>query len=163
MLNSAITINRFLLGYARMLMADIPAERMTEQPMPNVNHPAWILGHLAFSADRAIRVLGGEMLLTEEWAKPFLPGSQLSSQRSDFPSREELLQNLTRCFERAQQLAAAATPELLARPNPNPNAQMRAGLPTIEDAVAFLLTGHLAAHLGQLSMWRRMIGLPPLF
>ena len=30
-------------------------------------------------------------------------------------------------------------------------------------AVAFLLTGHLGVHLGQLSTWRRMIGMPRLF
>ena len=40
---------------------------------------------------------------------------------------------------------------------------MKEGLPTIRDAVAFLLTGHLGVHLGQLSMWRRLLGLPPLF
>ena len=36
-------------------------------------------------------------------------------------------------------------------------------LPTLKDVVAFLLTAHLGVHLGQLSSWRRMIGLPPLF
>jgi hypothetical protein len=29
--------------------------------------------------------------------------------------------------------------------------------------VAFVLTGHMGVHLGQLSCWRRMIGLPPMF
>jgi hypothetical protein len=36
-------------------------------------------------------------------------------------------------------------------------------LPTLKDGVANLLTGHLGVHLGQLSTWRQMIGLPPLF
>jgi hypothetical protein len=40
---------------------------------------------------------------------------------------------------------------------------MKDALPTAREAVAFLLTAHLADHLGQLSAWRRMIGLPPLF
>jgi hypothetical protein len=33
----------------------------------------------------------------------------------------------------------------------------------VKDVLAFLLTGHPGVHLGQLSSWRRMIGLPPLF
>jgi hypothetical protein len=54
-----------------------------------------------------------------------------------------------------------ATPEQLAQPTANP--RMKDALPTAREAVAFLLTAHLAGHLGQLSSWRRMIGLPPLF
>ena len=46
MLDTEIKINRFLMQYCRMLMADIADERMAEEPLPGVNHPAWILGHL---------------------------------------------------------------------------------------------------------------------
>ena len=53
MLESALRVNQFLVSYCRMLVGDIADERFTEQPLPGVNHPAWILGHLAFSADRA--------------------------------------------------------------------------------------------------------------
>jgi len=52
-------------------------------------------------------------------------------------------------------------PEKMASPNPNP--RLKDGLPTVRDAVSFLLTGHLALHLGQLSAWRRMTGLAPMF
>jgi hypothetical protein len=41
--------------------------------------------------------------------------------------------------------------------------RQKAGLPTAREGVAFLLTGHLGVHLGQLSAWRRMIDLAPLF
>jgi hypothetical protein len=36
-------------------------------------------------------------------------------------------------------------------------------LPTVADLATFLLTGHMGVHLGQLSAWRRMIGLPAMF
>ena len=58
-------------------------------------------------------------------------------------------------------LGEQATPEQLARPSTNP--YTKEALPTVGDGVAFLLTGHLGVHLGQLSTWRRMIGLGPLF
>jgi hypothetical protein len=161
MFESECNINRFLLGYARTMLAEIADERLIEQPLAGVNHPAWILGHLAYSGDGAVGVLGGQKALAADWIKRFGPGSKLSATRTDYPSKEELLQVLDERFDKARQLAAGAQPEKMASPNPNP--RLKAGLPTVQDAVSFLLTGHLALHLGQLSAWRRMIGLSPMF
>lgn len=161
MLDTEIKVNQFLVGYCRMLLKDIADERMAEQPLPGVNHPAWILGHLAFSADGAIARLGGEKLLPPEWTSLFGPGSKVSSVRSDYPATDELVRAVEQGFEKARQLAQSATPEQLAAPTVNP--AMKGALPTARDGVAFLLTGHLGVHLGQLSSWRRMIGLAPLF
>lgn len=163
MFDTEIKINLFLLGYCRMLLADIADERLAEQPLPGVNHPAWILGHLAFSADLAAVRLGGEKRLPAAWAAKYGPGSTKSSNRGDYPSKEELLKSVEQEFERARQLAKEATNEQLAAPTVSTNPLIRAGLPTTRDGVAFLLTGHLGGHLGQLSTWRRMIGLPHLF
>jgi hypothetical protein len=161
MLDSETRINRFLMQYARMLVADIPDERLAEQPLPGVNHPAWVLGHLAFSTDVAAGLLGAAKALPPEWAPLFGPGSKPSAARGAYPPGHELLGALERGFERVRQQAADATPEQLAQPTTNP--RMKDALPTVKDLVAFLLTAHLGVHLGQLSSWRRMIGLPPLF
>jgi hypothetical protein len=161
MLDSELKINRFLMGYSRMLIGDIPDERMAEQPLPGVNHPAWILGHLAWSTDRGRWLLGLEPEFPSEWTATFGFGSKPSTSRGDYPSRDELIAAVERGFERLREQSAAATAEILGQPSPNP--RTREHLPTVKDALAFLLTGHLGTHLGQLSMWRRMIGLPPLF
>jgi len=161
MLTSAFHVNQFLLGYCRLLSTDIADERLAEQPAAGVNHPAWILGHLAVTADSTGRLLGQEQSLPQGWHKMFGPGSQLTTVRSDYPSKEELLSALEQCFARLRESAAAATPAQLATPTTIP--RLRQGLPTTADVVAFLLTGHFGVHLGQLSTWRRLIGIPPLF
>jgi hypothetical protein len=161
MLESDLKVNQFLVSYCRMLIGDIADERLTEQPLPGVNHPAWILGHLAFSADRAGELLGSQKQMPATWTKLFGPGSQLSATRSDYPPKDELLRAVEQGFERVRALTAEATPERLAQPTTN--RYMKDALPTVKDGVAFLLTGHLGVHLGQLSSWRRMIGLPPMF
>jgi hypothetical protein len=161
MLDSELKINQFLVQYARMLVGDIADDRMAEQPLPGVNHPAWILGHLAFSAERARGLLGAARELPAVWTPLFGPGSKPSATRSDYPARDELLRAVEDGFERLRRQAAAATPEQLAQPSTSPST--KEALPTIQDGVAFLLTGHLGVHLGQLSTWRRMTGLPPLF
>lgn len=161
MFETEITQNRFLLGYAGLLAADIPAERFTEQPLPDVNHPAWIFGHLCLTGEAGVGFLGGEKTIGMTWTKRFAPGSAVTSALSDYPAKAELVAKFESTYARLQAQAAAASAEQLAAPNPHPRLKER--LPTVRDAVAFLLTGHLAMHLGQLSMWRRMIGLPPLF
>ena len=161
MLDSEIKVNQFLMRYCRMLVGDLADTRMAEQPLAGVNHPAWILGHLAYSADGARRLLGAEKELPAAWTLLFGSGSKPSTCRSDYPSKDELLQAVELGFERLRQAAVVAIPEQLSQPSTN--ARTKDALPTIKDGVAFLLTGHLGVHLGQLSTWRRMIGLPPLF
>ncbi len=154
-------INRFLLGYAHTLVDELDDARLAEQPVPGVNHPAWILGHLALSGDGAVGVLGGPKTLAGDWTKKFGAGSKPSSVRADYPPKAELLRVLEERFATARELAAAASPERVSLPNPN--ARLKDKLPTVRDLVSFLFTGHLALHLGQLSAWRRLIGLAPLF
>lgn len=161
MLEHEIRISQFLTQYGRMLVSDIPDERLTEQPLAGVNHPAWILGHLALTGDSAARLLGSEKVLPESWQALFGAGSQPSAARSDYPARDELVRAFEERYERCRQLAAEATAEALSRPKPSP--RLRGGLPSVGDAVAFLLTGHFGLHLGQLSMWRRTCGFAPLF
>jgi hypothetical protein len=161
MLDTAAQVNLFLVQYCRTLLTDIPDERLAEQPVAGVNHPAWILGHLALTADSALEKLGAQKALPAEWATLFAPGSKPSASRGAYPSREELLRAVEQGYQQLRQKATAAGPELLSRPTTNPRA--REGLPTLRELVAFLLTGHMGVHLGQLSSWRRLIGLPPLF
>ena len=161
MLSNEIKVNQFLMTYCQLLTADIAEERMTEQPLPDVNHPAWILGHLAFSADVAVGLLSGEKTMSADWLELFKPGSVLRAARDEYAAKAELLKAVEANFQRARDFATFASVEQLGRPNANP--RMKEALPTVKNAVSFLLTGHLGIHLGQLSAWRRMIGMAPLF
>src|SRR5262249_29617710 len=147
--------------YCRMLLEDITDERMAEQPVVGVNHPAWILGHLALTADGTLEKLGGQKVLPTEWATLFGAGSKPSSSRGVYPSKDELVRAVEQTYQHLTQRAATATSEQLSRPTTNPRA--KEALPTLKEMVAFLLSGHMGVHLGQLSSWRRMISLPPMF
>lgn len=161
MLDSELRVNEFMISYCDMLMKDLPDDRLAEQPAPGVNHPAWILGHLAFAADRGRVLLGISKVLPEDWAPRFGPKSSVSPNRADYPPKDALLTLVHGGYERLRQQVRAADPARLAEPNPNPFS--KDVLLTVQDALAHLLTSHLGVHLGQLSMWRRMIGQPPLF
>ena len=161
MLQAAIHVNQFLVGFGQSLLDEIPDERMTEQPLPGVNHPAWILGHLALTADGVGATFGGQKTLPAEWSTLVGQGSKPSSVRRDYPSKSELLRAFAECHHRLREQVAGAGPELLSQPPAHPRA--RAAFPTLMELATFILTGHCGVHLGQLSAWRRMIGLPPTF
>jgi hypothetical protein len=161
MLESAIQVNLFLTGYCQQLLDGIADERLTEQPIAGVNHPAWILGHLAWTADRALEVLGSPALLPAEWATLYGRGSTPAASRAVYPSKDELVRAFEAGYEQLRQKASAASDEQLSLPTTNPRA--KGTLPTQKEFLAFLMTGHVGVHLGQLSTWRRLISLPPMF
>ena len=161
MLDTAIQVNLFMVQYCRTLVADIADERLAAQPQAGVNHPAWILGHLALTADGTLGRLGAPKVLAAEWAPLFTAGSKPSSARGDYPSKNELMGAVEDRYHELRQQAATATEAQLSQPTTNPRAKQT--LPTLREMIGFLLTGHMGVHLGQLSSWRRMTGLPPLF
>lgn len=161
MFETELAVSNLLLRYGGMLVADIPAERMAEQPLAGVNHPAWVLGHLTLTAVHGLTVLGTTVELADGWGALFAPGSQLTGVRADYPGKDELLAAFQSRYQQLQQAAATASAEQLAQASTHP--MTRELLPTARESVSFLLTGHLGVHLGQLSTWRRLIGLPPMF
>jgi hypothetical protein len=161
MLDGVIKVNLFLMQYCRKLVEDVADLRLAEQPFPGVNHPAWVIGHLAWTADRGLERLGAPETVPPEWKTLFGRGSTPSDSRALYASKDELLQSMERAYEQLRQKAASASPEQLSQATSDPRAKET--LPTLNDIVTFVMTGHVGVHLGQISAWRRMIGLPPLF
>ena len=53
-------------GYRVTCLADIEDSRMCEQPL-GLNHPAWLLLHLATADDYAASLLGGSGVCPADW------------------------------------------------------------------------------------------------
>lgn len=159
-----LTLYAFNLGYAKQLMRDISEEELHTQPSPDVNTPAWLMGHLAICTDFALSLVGEPKQLPEEWGAMFDPGSNPSDLGDRCPSMKELLTAYKRGHELVAEAVPKATPDHLSAPNPL--VQLPAlvkALPTSGDLLSHLLTTHEAMHLGHLSNWRRQMGRPPLF
>ena len=58
MYENELALTAFLFDLLMKLVADIPDEQLTVQPFPGMNHPAWILGHLAVAYDYAGKCMG---------------------------------------------------------------------------------------------------------
>lgn len=150
----------FQLDYARLLVRDIDDARLAEQPVSGMNHGAWILGHMAISTDFALPLFGEPKVCSEDWHARFGPGSVVQTDRGAYPGKEELLDALARGHEAVARASMIATPEAMERLHPVEIAFLKQSLPTVGDLVSHLMTTHEAIHLGQLSAWRRALGMP---
>ncbi|MGI9178242.1 MAG: DinB family protein [Pirellulales bacterium] len=145
------------LGYAKRLVADIPEDRMTFQPAPEMNHAAWVLGHLACTADMLGSMIGAEPVCPPGWTELFDWNSSPSSESGRYPSKADLLKAL----EGAHAGIAATLPDVSESRwvEITPIEAVRGFLPTLGDCLVFVMAAHENMHLGQVSAWRRVQGM----
>jgi hypothetical protein len=149
-----------MLGLCKIQTSDIDDAKLTDLPAPGVNHPAWLLTHLAVCTDYAARLLGAPTRCPREWHQRCGPGSRVTADRGVYASKPELLAALEAGHGCVSEAVGRATEEVLLRPHGVELAFVKTTFPTVGDLLAHLMTTHTGFHLGQLSMWRRMMGLP---
>ncbi len=147
------------LEYARKLVADVPDDQMVLQPAAGMNHPAWVLGHLAGVANVILPTCGQPPLFPPEWKALYGRDSKPLPDRARYASKQELVEALEWSHAKVKEALGSLDPKALAGPPPQPYA---ARFPTLAMLVIQMLTGHEQTHLGQLSAWRRVRGLPPV-
>jgi hypothetical protein len=148
---------------AEKLTADIPAEQFARMPKGiQTNSPAWVIGHLGLYPARILARLEGKDVPTDPQGDAmFGGGSECKDDPAGtiYPPKSELMSR----FNVGMQTVIEALPDIpeSALNAPNPNERMRGSFPTLGAMTAFLLGGHTMMHLGQVSAWRRCMGLGP--
>ncbi len=150
----------YCLDFLREQVADVRPIDMVTQPNGIINHPSWVIGHLAFSC----QALGGEIGLPQwlpvAWAEQFGTGSVPVVDATRYDDKDELLQILhdaqSRITHAVKQLSDSQLDEPLS------DEKYRILLPTVRHAITQILIAHPANHIGQLTLWRRAMGLPRL-
>ena len=113
----------FNLSYAKELLRDIPDERLAERPARGLeNHAAFTLGHLCMASARMVKALGGEMKVPKGYVETFDrngPGDPRlpSIDRSVFPSKKDLLDQLEHQHEEVKRLLLRTDHEKLQKKN----------------------------------------------
>ncbi len=129
------------------------------------NHAAFVLGHLALYPAMVLMRFGqppGPTACPESWSALFESGAACRDDADGtiYPPLDELTSRFFAGYETASQAVKATDDAALLAPNPT-EGRSREMFPTIGAVVAFYLIGHVMNHLGQLSAWRRCLGLPP--
>lgn len=158
---------KLCLGYAERLLKDIPAEQFGRLAnvggtVINSNHPAFIYGHLALYGPRIADELGKEATSIPDSFESVFSHTVTCVDDPDgtiYPAMDEVTSVFFDGYKNALSALESATDEQLAVTNPNE--AMIPKFPTMGSMHTFYVGGHMMIHMGQLSAWRRMMGMPP--
>jgi hypothetical protein len=150
----------YCFDFLREQVADVAAPDMVAQPNGVVNHPAWVIGHLTFTCQLLGGVIGLPEWLPNDWAQRFGTGSTPIAHVSLHETKSDALAMLCDAQSRITQVVERLDDSRLDEPFPDES--YRDVFPTIRHALTQVLVGHTANHVGQLSVWRRAMGLPPM-
>jgi len=156
-MQATVEASTYLLALAEPILTQLDDSHRALEPMPGAKTAGWLVGHLAISGDFARGLCGRPPLCPAAWRSAFAPGSQPSVHPGDYPPMASLTEAFFAVYRDLCAAALAASPEALEAANPYTPA--RTAFPTVRDFVAYLMTAHLAYHLGQLTGWRAAAGL----
>lgn len=159
------------LRYAEKLAEDVPAgdfgklARVDGHAIDS-NNPAFVYGHLCIYAPRIISELGGDAsqyAVDDAWNELFSPKAQCQDDPDCkiYPDKEVLVTRLINSYQAAMEILGATADSQFEQPNPNE--PMRSKFATIGGMHSFYCGGHIMIHMGQISAWRRMMGLGSAF
>lgn len=120
-------------------------------------HASWIVGHLASTDDFFHATLAGTpMQLDEAWHKAYGMGSTVSDTPGDYPPLGELLDIADRTRQGLADWFATLDEAQLLAPMPDE----LVGFAPTRAALMSSLACHESMHAGQVSVIRRVVGLP---
>jgi hypothetical protein len=151
------TQGRFIFGNGKRWVTDLNDNHLALEPIAGTKTAGWLVGHLSVTGDFARRICGLTPICSKEWRAMFNPGTFPSLDRSTYPPMEQLRATLVEVYKDLFTSGPSATAEVLSQPNPYTPAL--GAFPTSGDFAAYLMTGHLAHHLGQLGSWHAAAGL----
>lgn len=158
------------LGYAVRLLKDIRPEQFARQidlggRRVRANHPAFCYGHLSLYPFNLQTMLGIEPTAPPapgSWPDLFSAGQECRDDPdgSIYPPMEEIVAHFRDGYEALFASIAGLPDGAFEAPNPR-EGRLREMFPTLGGFVNFMCTCHLMVHAGQVSTWRRCMGLGP--
>lgn len=162
-------------GLGQALLKDVRAEDFGRQPVAaagtvgsegngliKTNHAAFVYGHLAIYPARMMEFMGldgSKIDAGQRYQDLFSHGKECvhDPDRVTYPPMDEIVSKYKLGHETVLGVVGGVEDAVFARETPHEG--MRARFPTVGSAVGFLLCSHTMMHLGQVSAWRRCMGL----
>jgi hypothetical protein len=144
--------------YALALLDDLTDQQMVLRPGGNMNHPAWIVGHVSLYHPAAVALLKGEAFADPKDDPLFgFAGGGPVDDLSVYGDKKSIVDRFAAGHEHVAQALLAAEPSDFTRVPSLP--RWAAQYPTVEFMLPDLLIFHESMHIGQISIWRRAAGL----
>ena len=148
---------RFMTRLAGMLVNDIDASQFADRLGTTINHPAFVLGHCAYYAGTYMRLIGGEIELSENEKILYEMGVECQDDASLYPAKDDAIATFNDRINTVADFIESCDESVLARSSEG--AWFADHFPTMGGGAVFMLIGHITYHLGQISAWRRVAGM----
>ena len=148
------------MEYNERLLSDLKQDQMAIQPPGDreqpVNHPAWAMSHMNIYLPVIQGVIKGELFEDPKDHK-FGMNSQPETDGSLYPTRDEILSEWNAGHEKVCELLGNCDVSVFEQPVKLP--RWAAIMATAGICLPYLMLNHENMHLGQISTWRRALGL----
>lgn len=156
------------LSYADRLLPGVTPAMFARMPSPGgamiqTNHPAFVFGHLALYPARFLENAGkdaGATAVPAGYAGLFAAGVECRDDPTGtiYPAMEEIVAHFRRSHAELFRVMSEMRDEEFAAPPATERS--RAFVSTVAALGVFYFAAHTMNHLGQVSAWRRCMGLP---
>lgn len=156
------------LGYAERLLKDVEAAQFARHAACGdtsvaSNHPAFIYGHLSLYAPRILADLGADAPAIPDGFDTVFSKDASCQDDPDgtiYPAMDVVTAFFFEGYKAALTTLQSVSDESLQRPN-SLGGRMTELFPTVGSMHNFYVGGHVMIHMGQMSAWRRIVGLGP--
>lgn len=158
------TATQRVAGLGAGLLKDIDASKAARMPEGiNCNHPVFVFGHLAIYPQMVMGMLGqdaGDTAVPENYKDLFLHGVECKDDTDGtiYPSLEEVTAHCTRAYATLINIVKTMDDESLLK-DIEGNDGFKDAFGTNAAMIMFLIHDHPMFHYGQVSTWRRAMGL----
>jgi hypothetical protein len=162
------TAGKITRGYGERLLAGVTAEQFARKAVVNgktidANHPAWVFGHLATYPVKVAPMVGlnsSKLAAPANFEELFKDGTPCQDDPTGkiYPTMEAITTAFFNTHDALfEVLGSIDDAKLLVE---TPDEKARARFPLIGGRLLFMCNNHLMMHFGQISTWRRCMGLP---
>lgn len=145
------------LEYGQRLLADVPEDKMVFQPAACMNHPAWAFSHMNIYHPVIVSLVQGRVF-DDPKEHTFGMKSKPLADAKAYPAKQQIIDAWTRGH---QDVAAALRPaKAEVFEGPITLERWQKHFPSVGAILVYLMALHEATHLGQISVWRRVQGMP---
>lgn len=156
------------IRYVERLVVGVAPEQFGRLAAPGgvmvqSNHGAFILGHLSIYGPRVVEHIGGDVAAvtpSPRCVEVFSKDAKCVDDQDGtlYPPMAEIIEAFLKTYRTTLPPLRSADDALMAQANPM-GGRMTELFPTLGSMLTFYAGGHVSMHLGQMSAWRRMLGL----
>jgi hypothetical protein len=156
-------------GYAERVLVGVTPQQFGRKPAAEgktieTNHPAWVFGHLATYPAKIAPMVGldgSKLAPPPNFEELFKDGTPCKDDPTGtiYPAMEAITGAFFRAHDGLFELLGGIDDAKLIQPTLDEKARQR--FPLVGARVLFMCNNHIMMHMGQISAWRRCMGLPP--